>query len=240
MQVHTHTNWLPVTGMSTPSMKAFRDRRAAGRCLAQDLRGYAGRSDVLILALPRGGVPVAYEIAHALKAPLDVMIVRKLGVPGQEELAMGAIASGGIRVLHHPVIQVVGVSDTVIDRLTHEEQQELLRREQAYRGRRPPLSIEDRVVVLVDDGLATGSTMRAAIAAVRQRRPARTIVAVPVSSPETCEALRVEADEVHCTIAPSLFFGVGQWYEDFAQTTDEEVRQLLDRAAPLAKQEEAA
>jgi predicted phosphoribosyltransferase len=224
--------------MTTPSMKAFRDRREAGRWLARDLRGYAGRRDVIILALPRGGVPVAYEIAQALKAPLDVMIVRKLGVPGQEEVAMGAIASGGIRVLHEPVIRVIGVPDTVVDRLTHEEEQELLRREQAYRGRRPPLSIEDHDVILVDDGLATGSTMRAAIAAVRQRQPARTIVAVPVASPETCEALRAEADEVHCTIAPSLFFGVGQWYEDFGQTTDEEVRELLDRAATV--QEEAA
>lgn len=226
--------------MTIPSMKAFRDRREAGRCLAQGLRGYAGRKDVIILALPRGGVPVAYEIAQALKAPLDVMIVRKLGVPGQEELAMGAIASGGVRVLHHPVIRITGVSNTVIDRLTCEEEQELLRREQAYRGGRPPLSIEDRVVIVVDDGLATGSTMRAAIAAVRPRRPTRTIVAVPVASPETCEALRAEAGEVHCTIAPSLFFGVGQWYQDFAQTTDDEVRELLERAAIVSTHEEAA
>jgi putative phosphoribosyl transferase len=217
-----------MTAITTPPMNAFRDRREAGRSLAHDLQGYAGRTDVIILALPRGGVPVAYEIARALKAPLDVMIVRKLGVPGQEELALGAIASGGIRVLHDPVIRLIGLPDTVIDRVTRDEEQELLRREQTYRGHRPPLSIENRIVVLVDDGLATGSTMRAAIAAVRQRQPARVIVAVPVASPDTCDALRAEADEVHCTITPSVFFGVGQWYEDFAQTTDEEVRELLE------------
>jgi predicted phosphoribosyltransferase len=155
------------------------------------------------------------------------LIVRKLGVPGQEELAFGAIATGNIRVLHDPVIQLTGISDTVIEQVTHDEEHELLRREQAYRGHRPPPPIEGRIVILVDDGLATGSTMRAAIAAVRQRRPARVVVAVPVASHETCEELRHEADEVHCAITPLRFSGVGQWYEDFAQTTDAEVRELL-------------
>jgi putative phosphoribosyl transferase len=212
------------------TMEYFLNRQEAGQDLARDLQHYAGRSNVVVLALPRGGVPVAYEIAQALRAPLDVMIVRKLGVPGHEELAMGAIASGGVRVLHDPVIQDLSLSEREIDRVTRGEERELLRREQAYRGHRPSLPIEGRVVVLVDDGLATGSTMRAAIAAVRQRRPARIVVAVPVASHEVCEELRDEADEVHCTITPPIFFGVGQWYEDFSQTTDEEVRQLLHRA----------
>jgi putative phosphoribosyl transferase len=209
---------------------AFRDRREAGRALALDLQQYAGRSDVVVLALPRGGVPVGYEIAQALHLPLDLLVVRKLGVPGQEELAMGAIASGGIRVLHDAVIQLIGLSEAVIEQVAHEEECELLRREQAYRGDRPPLPIEGRMVVLVDDGLATGSTMRAAIAAIRQRRPARVIVAAPVASQETCEELRNEADEVHCTITPTVLFGVGQWYDSFAQTSDDEVRDLLNRA----------
>jgi predicted phosphoribosyltransferase len=184
----------------------------------------------------RGGVPVGYEIAQILHVPLDVLIVRKLGVPGQEELAMGAIASGGIRVLHNTVIQALGLAAPVIDHVSHEEERELLRREQAYRGHRPPRPLEGRIVVLVDDGLATGSTMRAAIAAVRQRRPARIIVAVPVAAQETCNELRHEADEVYCTITPALFFGVGRWYEHFEQTSDDEVRELLDRA-PVAAQE---
>ena len=205
----------------------FRDRREAGRELARLLVGYATRSDLLILALPRGGVPVGYEIAQALHAPLDVLIVRKLGMPGHEELAMGAIASGGIRVLHDEVIQVVGLPESVIDEVTADEQKELLRREREYRGDRPRLSIEDRIVVLVDDGLATGSTMRAALAAVRQRRPAKVIVAVPVAAPDTCAELKSEADEVYCARTPAFFFGVGQWYEDFSQTSDEEVRELL-------------
>jgi putative phosphoribosyl transferase len=217
-------------------MEYFSNRAEAGRDLARDLQHYSGRSDVIVLALPRGGVPVAYEIARTLRLPLDILIVRKLGVPGHEELAMGAIASGGIRVLHHPVIRDHNVSETEINHVTHEEEQELLRREQAYRGDRPSLAIKDRIVILVDDGLATGSTMRAAIAAVRQGRPARIIVAVPVASQETCEELREEADEVHCAITPARFLGVGQWYGDFSQTTDEQVRELLDRSFSVAKQ----
>jgi putative phosphoribosyl transferase len=219
-----------------PGMHGFRNRREAGRALALELQQYAGRPDVIILALPRGGVPVGYEIAQALHVPLDLLVVRKLGVPGQEELAMGAIASGGIRILHDTVIQALGLSAPIIDHVSREEERELLRREQAYRGQRPPPPIEGRIVVLVDDGLATGSTMRAAIAAVRQRRPARVIVAVPVAAQETCKELRYEADEVHCTFTPALFFGVGQWYEQFEQTSDDEVRELLQHA-PLAVQE---
>lgn len=213
-----------------PVINRFRDRRQAGRELAQKLISYARRSDVVILALPRGGVPVGYEIAASLEVPLDVLIVRKLGVPGYEELAMGAIASGGIRVLHDEVIRAADVPASVIEAVTADEQQELLRREQAYRGDHLPLSLENRVVVLVDDGLATGSTMRAAIAAVRQRRPAKVVIAVPVAAPETCDELKAEADEVQCARTPASFFGVGQWYEDFSQTTDEEVRELLQRA----------
>jgi predicted phosphoribosyltransferase len=214
-------------------MEYFRNRQDAGRDLARDLQHYAGRSDVVVLALPRGGVPVAYEIARALRTPLDVMIVRELGVPGHEELVMGAIATGGIHVFNDPVIRDLGLSEREIDQVTREEERELLRREETYRGHRSPLPIEGRIVVLVDDGLATGSTMRAAIAAVRQRRPSRIVVAVPVASHEVCEELRDAAEEVHCTITPPHFFGVGQWYEDFSQTTDEEVRQLLDRAPAL-------
>lgn len=211
-------------------MEYFRNRQEAGRALAQELQHYAGRNDVVILALPRGGVPVAYEIAQALRAPLDVLIVRKLGVPGREELAMGAIASGGIRVLHDAVIQAFGLPKEVIEQVTQKEEHELRRREQIYRGHSTPPDITGRIVVLVDDGLATGSTMRAAIAAVRQQQPARIVVAVPVASQETCEELRKEADEVHCTVTPTMFFGVGQFYEDFSQTTDEEVRLFLHRA----------
>jgi putative phosphoribosyl transferase len=217
-------------------MDRFRDRRHAGRLLAALLKHYKQRPDLLVLALPRGGVPVGYEIAQALHAPLDVLIVRKLGVPGHEELAMGAIASGGVRVLHTSVIQMIGISEAVIDNVAQEEEQEIMRREEVYRGHRPLPQIQDRIVVLVDDGLATGSTMRAAIAAVRQQRPKQVIVAVPVASPDTCEELHAEADEVYCALTPALFFGVGQWYESFPQMSDEEVRELLDQM-PAAKQE---
>ena len=213
----------------------FRDRREAGRELVKHLAAYAHRSDVVILGLPRGGVPVGYEIAQGLQVPLDILIVRKLGVPGHEELAMGAIASGGIRVLHDEVIQAAGLPEFVIDQVTAEEQKELLRREQEYRGERPRLSIEDRIVVLVDDGLATGSTMRAAIAAVRQRHPSKVVVAVPVAAPETCAELKAEADEIHCARTPAFFFGVGQWYQDFSQTSDEEVRALLQVATGMSE-----
>ena len=217
-------------------MNMFKNRRDAGQRLARRLERYVGRADLVVLALPRGGVPVAYEIAQTLRAPLDVLVVRKLGVPGHEELAMGAIAGGGIRVLHDEVIRAVGLPPAVLDQVTHDEERELLRREEAYRGTRAALPVEDRVVILVDDGLATGSTMRAAITAIRQRRPARIVVAVPVAAPDTCEELRNEADEVYCAATPAIFFGVGQWYEDFSQTTDEEVRSLLERAPALAKE----
>jgi predicted phosphoribosyltransferase len=207
----------------------FRDRSEAGRRLASALNHYAGRSDLLLLGLPRGGVPVAYEVATALRAPLDVMLVRKLGVPGHEEFAMGAIASGGIRVITRDVVAALGISDATLEIIISEEEQELRRREQAYRGDRPPPSVQGKTVILVDDGLATGSTMRAAVAALRARHPARLVVAVPVAAPETCEAMRREVDEVVCAHVPEPFMAVGQWYQDFSQTTDNEVHELLRR-----------
>ena len=207
--------------------KRFRDRREAGRLLAAKLAAYANRPDVIVLALPRGGVPVAYEVARALGAPLDVFVVRKLGVPGYEELAMGAVATGGARVLNEQIVRDLRIPDYVIDRVEAEQRDELARRERAYRGGRPPLDVHGRTVILVDDGLATGATMRAAVKALRQREPARIIVAVPTASPETCEELRAEVDEVVCAITPEPFHAVGYWYEDFTQTTDQEVRELL-------------
>lgn len=209
----------------------FRDRTEAGRVLAGKLSSYADRADVLVLALPRGGVPVAYEVAQALHAPLDVFLVRKLGMPGQEELAMGAIASGGTRVINDEVVGTLNVPDEVIETVTAEEQRELQRREADYRDGRPPPDVTGRIVILVDDGLATGSTMRAAVAALRQQGPARIVVAVPVGAPDTCEALQREADEVVCAQTQVPFYAVGVWYEDFTQTSDEEVRDLLTRAA---------
>jgi putative phosphoribosyl transferase len=209
----------------------FRDRTAAGRALAHKLNAYRDRPEVLVLALPRGGVPVAYEVAQHIHAPLDVFVVRKLGVPGHEELAVGAIASGGILVLNYEVLYISGLSDSAIDALAEDEQQELERREHAYRNDRPAPEIEGRTVILVDDGLATGATMRAAARALRQRRPAKLIVAVPVAARATCAHFRQEVDEVLCAETPEPFYGVGQWYEDFSQTTDEEVRELLARAA---------
>ena len=208
-------------------MPLFRDRRDAGRLLAAKLGTYANRPDVLVLALPRGGVPVAYEVARALGAPLDVFLVRKLGIPGHEELAMGAIASGGGRVLNDEVVRALNIPDRVIDAVAAREAQELARRERLYRGGRPPLDVRGRTVILVDDGLATGATMQAAVKAVRQQRPARLVVAVPIAPPETCEELRTEADEVICAVTPEPFHAVGLWYQDFSQTTDEEVRDLL-------------
>ena len=210
----------------------FRDRTDAGRKLAARLKKYAGRTDVLVLALPRGGVPVAYEVAKELGAPLDVFLVRKLGVPGQEELAMGAIASGGVRVLNEDVISYLGIPGEVIDIVAADERTELERRERAYRNGRPPPDVNGRVVILIDDGLATGSTMRAAAAALRAQKPARIVVAVPVAAPETCEQFKSEVDEVICAVTPQPFRGVGLWYRDFSQTTDEEVRELLARANP--------
>jgi putative phosphoribosyl transferase len=208
----------------------FRDRAEAGRELAHALQEYAGRSDVVVLALPRGGVPVAYEVARALEAPLDVCVVRKLGLPGQPELAMGAIASGGERVLNEKVVAEADVSDEEIEEVAAREQEELSRLEPMYRGDRPPLAVEGRTVLLVDDGLATGSTIRAALAAVRRQRPARRVVAVPVAPPQTCAALRGDADEVVCIRTPEIFGAVGAWYEHFPQTSDAEIRDLLERA----------
>ena len=208
----------------------FRDRRDAGRQLAARLRRYADRSDALVLALPRGGVPVAYEVAKELNAPLDVFLVRKLGVPGYEELAMGAIASGGVRVLNEDIVNYLRISDEVIDAVAAREQRELERRARAYRGDRPPPDVKDRVVILIDDGLATGSTMRAAASSLRLQEPGRIVVAVPVSSRETCDEFRGEVDEIVCAVTPEHFQGVGLWYEDFSQTSDEAVRELLKQA----------
>jgi putative phosphoribosyl transferase len=208
----------------------FRDRTDAGQQLAARLKGYANRADVLVLALPRGGVPVAYEVAKALKAPLDIFLVRKLGVPGHEELAMGAIASGGVRVVNEDIVNYLSIPDEVIDAVAASEQRELERRERAYRDDRPPPDVKDRVVILIDDGLATGSTMRAAAASLRLQKPKRIVVAVPVSSPETCEEFRSEVDEIVCAVTPEYFQGVGLWYDDFSQTSDEQVRELLSRA----------
>jgi predicted phosphoribosyltransferase len=207
----------------------FRDRREAGRLLAAKLTAYANRPDVIVLALPRGGVPVADEVARALGAPLDVFVVRKLGVPGSEELAMGAVATGGVRVLNDQLVNRLGIPDHLIDAVAVREGQELARRERLYRGGRPLLDVRDRTVILVDDGLATGATMHAAIAALRQLHPARIVVAVPTASPETCEEMRAEVDDVICAITPEPFQAVGRWYQDFAQTTDEEVQDLLTR-----------
>src|SRR2546430_12480127 len=198
----------------------FRNRAEAGRALARALEHYAGRDDVVVLALPRGGVPVAYEVAKKIGAPLDVFLVRKLGVPGHEELAMGAIASGGVRVINEDVVRFLNIPDEVIDAVAADEQQELERRGSAYRDERPPPDVKGRVVILIDDGLATGSTMRAAAAALRKQGPARIVVAVPVSAPETCNEFRSEVDEIVCAVTPEPFRGVGLWYKDFSQTTD--------------------
>jgi len=212
-------------------MARFRDRRDAGRFLARKLLAfYARRPDVIVLALPRGGVPVGYEVAKALQAPLDVFLVRKLGVPGQEEYAMGAIASGGVRVLNEEAVNALGIPQPVIDAVTEREQQELERRSRAYRGERPPPDVRGRAVILVDDGLATGASMQAAVQALGRLGPARIVVAVPAAPPETCEELRKSAEEVICAISPEFFRAVGYWYEDFSQTSDEEVRRYLHYA----------
>src|SRR5215470_7696484 len=208
--------------------RLFRNRREAGLLLATKLTPYANRPDVVVLALPRGGVPVAYEVARALDAPLDVFVVRKLGVPGHEELAMGALATGGVRVLND-VVPRLGIPASLIEAVTNHELRELERRERLYRGNRPPLDVRNRTVILVDDGLATGSTMRAAVKALRQCRPERIVIAVPVGAPETCAALQAEADETVCAHTPEHFGDVGEWYSDFSQTTDAEVKELLER-----------
>jgi predicted phosphoribosyltransferase len=215
----------------------FRDRRHAGAALGKQLQHFADSPDVVVLALPRGGVPVGYEVARALGIPLDVFVVRKIGLPGHPELAMGAIASGGVRVMNADVVARFRPSAAAIDAVTRAELAELDRRERAYRDGRLPLPIEGRTVILVDDGLATGSTMRAAVLAIRRLRPARVIVAAPVGARETCVALRDIADEVVCALTPDPFAAVGLWYVDFSQTTDEEVRELLEaqRAAGTHK-----
>jgi predicted phosphoribosyltransferase len=209
----------------------FQDRREAGRRLAVELARYRGREDVVVLALPRGGVPVAYEVAQALPAPLDAFLVRKLGVPGQGELAMGAIATGGVRVVNRDVVQALDIPSQVIDAVAAREQRELERREKAYRGGRPPHDVVGRTAILVDDGLATGSSMHAAALALRRLGPERLVIAVPVAAGSTCEELRAHADEVVCVAMPQPFRSVGEWYRDFAQTTDQEVHDLLERAA---------
>jgi predicted phosphoribosyltransferase len=211
-------------------MGLFKDRRDAGRKLAEQLAAYAGRPDVIVLALPRGGVPVAYEVASALAAPLDIFIVRKLGLPGHEELALGAIASGGVQVLNDEIVQTLKIPQRVIDTVAQRELAELQRREQAYRGNRSAPDVRDRTVILIDDGLATGASMRAAVAGLRALNPAEIVVAVPTAAPETCAALEPEVDRVVCAMTPEPFYGVGRWYEDFSQTTDEEVRLFLEQA----------
>jgi predicted phosphoribosyltransferase len=214
----------------------FRDRTEAGRLLATKLARFADRPDVIVLALPRGGVPVASEVAHALGAPLDVFVVRKLGVPGHSELAMGAVATGGVRVLNEDVVRALGIADVAIEAVARRELAELARRERLYRGERPPPDVRGRTVVLVDDGLATGATMLAAVEALRRQEPARIVVAVPTGASDTCEALRDKADDVVCAVMPEPFHAVGAWYRDFSQTSDDEVRNRLEGGArPLSR-----
>jgi putative phosphoribosyl transferase len=209
----------------------FRDRREAGRELAQRLQKYAGRHDLLVLGIPRGGVVVATEVASALTAPLDIFVSRKLGVPGQEELAFGAVASGGTLILDEEIVNAVGISESEIERIAARETQELERREQVFRAGWPPLDVEKKIVVLVDDGIATGASIRVAIAALRHRRPAEIVVAAPVVALSTYERLRREADDVICVHAPKSFYAIGEFYDDFSQVTDEEVIELLRQAS---------
>jgi predicted phosphoribosyltransferase len=205
----------------------FADRREGGRRLAEELESYAGRREVVVLGLPRGGVPVAFEVAAALRAPLDVFVVRKLGVPGHEELAMGAIASGGVRVLNQDVVKASGISPQEVEWVTERELETLSRQERAFRGERPPIEVKDRTAIAVDDGLATGATMRAAVTALRELGAAAIVVAVPTAPRETCEALRKIADEVVCATTPDPFMAVGLWYADFTPVTDDEVQSVL-------------
>jgi putative phosphoribosyl transferase len=207
----------------------FHDRLHAGRLLSGKLEHYRNNPDVIVLALPRGGTPVGFEVAKALNARLDVFIVRKLGMPGHEEYAMGAIASGGVRIMN-PELGGTSIPQAAIEAVALREEREIERREYLYRGNRPPLELAGRIVILVDDGLATGSTMLAAVVAVQQHKPARCVVAVPVAAPETCARFRTEVDEVVCAITPEQFHAVGQWYQDFRQTTDDEVQALLANA----------
>jgi putative phosphoribosyl transferase len=212
---------------------SFENRYAAGQWLASKLQHYRNRPDVIVLALPRGGVPVGYEVAKWLNAPLDVFIVRKLGVPGHEELAMGATASGGVRLLNQNVIDMFGIPRDLIEMITAREQRELERQEREYREGRPPLDVEGRTVILVDDGLATGASMHVAVAALKHKKPAHIVVAVPVASQETCSEFDGEVDHVVCALTPEPFWSVGQWYEDFSQVSDDEVRDLLRRATNM-------
>lgn len=211
-------------------MTLFRNRAEAGQILAQRLKPIVPDEDTIVLALPRGGVPVGFEVAQMLPADLDVFLVRKLGVPGHEELAMGAIAGGGIRVLNEPLIRELGISDALVERITALEQDEILRREHRYRDGHPALPVTGRTAILVDDGLATGATMLAAVQALRTQEPARILVGVPVAPAETCEAFRHHVDHIICVETPPQFYGVGMWYQDFSQTSDAEVRELLERA----------
>ena len=212
-------------------MQLLRDRREAGRLLAEMLTSYSGRDDVVVLGLPRGGVVVAFEVAKALNVPLDVFLVRKLGAPGQEELAVGAIASGGVRVMNSDVVDALGLSDSQIEAVAAREQVELERRERAYRGGAKPLDLVGKTVILVDDGLATGASMRTAIRSLKSHRPGRIVVAVPTAPRSTCIALKREVDEAICLMTPEPFYAIGQWYLDFSQTSDEEVVALLQAAA---------
>jgi putative phosphoribosyl transferase len=210
----------------------FRNRAEAGAYLAGQLRSYAGRQDLLVLGIPRGGVPVAFEVARTLHAPLDVIVVRKLGLPEQPELAFGAIASGGIRIVNEEVVSELGVPDSVIEAVSRREERELERREYAFRGEKAAVDPGGRTVILVDDGLATGATMRVAIAALRKRQPARLVVGVPVAPSDVCRAIRALVDDMVCPIVSDVFSAVGQWYVDFTPTSDDEVRELLWAAAP--------
>ena len=217
-----------------PVQPLFRDRIEAGRILGQRVRAAVQESDAVVLALPRGGVPVGFEVAQSLHADLDIFLVRKLGVPGHEELAMGAIASGGVRVLNDTLVQRLGLPSTLIETVAAKEQQELARREALYRQGRPPIPLNGRTAILVDDGLATGATMLAAARALGKQRPKRIVVAVPVAAPEACDEFQAHVDEVICAFTPRPFYAVGAWYEDFSQTSDAEVRDLLERAARMS------
>ena len=220
-------------------IKIFKDRADAGRFLASKLSQFANLADVVVLGLPRGGVPVAYEVARKLHAPLDIMVVRKLGVPGHEELAMGAIASGGVRVLNQDVLSMLGIPDDIIDLVIKSEQGELERREREYRNNHPPLALRGHTVIVVDDGLATGSSMHAAVAAIRKKQPKEIVVAVPVGARDTCESFHNEVDTMAiCAITPESFQSVGSWYADFSPITDDEVRKCLERCGPRKRRPE--
>lgn len=223
---------LPAVETTGTATTRFRDRKDAGRRLGEALGAYANRADIVVLGLPRGGVPVAAEVARNLNAPLDVLVVRKLGVPFHRELGMGAIASGGVRIINKEVVNAFGISTEAVQDVAREERQELERREKAYRGEMPPLKLEGKTVLIVDDGIATGSTMLAAVEAVRHLKAARVVVAVPTAPPSTCERMREVADDVVALLTPEDFYAVGLWYENFGQTSDDEVRECLEQSVP--------